>query len=97
MRNEKTFLEVGGYLHSLLVTENNLGIDPYLTQWKKKRISFTKAYQAQFTAYAQGAYPFTIGLGPNQSPLEWWLGFEGTENAGIIAVRNHLLFHQYNY
>jgi hypothetical protein len=95
VRNEKTFLEVAKYLHSLLVTEINHGVDPYLTRWKNKRTSFTKAYQAQFTAYAQAAYPFTIGLSLNQSPLEWWLGFECTENAGIIAVRNYLLFYQY--
>jgi hypothetical protein len=91
VRNGKTFLEVGQYLHSLLIKEINHGIDPYLLQWKNKPSSLTKAYQAQFTAYAQCAYPFTIGMSLNQTPLEWWLAFEGTESAGILAVSFKLI------
>ncbi|KAG5635387.1 hypothetical protein H0H81_011463, partial [Sphagnurus paluster] len=58
----------------------------HLAQWKEKPKSFTRAYQAQFTAYAQGAYPFTTPLGPGQSPMQWWEAYVGTENAGILAA-----------
>jgi hypothetical protein len=78
---------VGGYLHNLLVAEINHGSDPYLARWKNQAQSFTKLYQAQFTAYAQGAFPFTIPLSINQSPLEWWRGYEESDHGGILAVR----------
>ena len=78
---------MGGYLHNLLVAEINHGSDPYLACWKNKAQSFTKQYQAQFTTYAQGAFPFMIPLSINQSPLGWWQGYEGSVNGGILAVR----------
>ena len=78
---------MGGHLHNLLVAEINHGSDPYLARWKNKAQSFTKQYQAQFTAYAQGPFPFTIPLSINQSPLEWWRGYEGSDHGGILAVR----------
>lgn len=84
--NPKTFLEVGRYLHSLLVTEINSGSDPFLNGWKNRPQAFNKLYQAQFTAYAQGSYPFTTPLSLNQSPLEWWSAYEGTDNGGLLAV-----------
>lgn len=51
--------------------------------------AFTKAYQAQFTAYAQGAYLFNTPLGEDQDPLNWWQVYEKTPNGGILAVCRH--------
>ncbi|KIM38034.1 hypothetical protein M413DRAFT_76363 [Hebeloma cylindrosporum] len=86
IRNPKTFLQVGRYLHTLLIAEIHHGCDPFLAEWKEKPKAFGKAYQTQFIAYAQGAYPFTTPLMVGQSPLEWWMAFEGTEHAGILAA-----------
>jgi len=86
IRNPKTFLEVGRYLHTLLIAEMNQGSNTFLAQWKDKPKAFGRAYQAQFIAYAQGAYPFTTPLTAGQSPLEWWMAFEETEHGGILAV-----------
>lgn len=86
IRNPKTFLEVGKYLHTLLIAEIHNGCDPFLAEWKEKPKAFGKAYQMQFIAYAQGAYPFTTPLAVGQSPLQWWMAFEGTEHGGILAV-----------
>lgn len=87
IQNPRTFREIGAYLHSLLVTEINEGSNKYLIQtWRGKPQSFAKAYKAQFTAYSQGTYPFMAPLSVGQSPLEWWLAFEGTPNGGILAV-----------
>ena len=86
IRNPKTFLEVGKYLHTLLIAEVHNGCDPFLAEWKDKPKAFGKAYQTQFIAYAQGAYPFTTPLTVGQSPLQWWMAFEGTEHGGILAV-----------
>jgi hypothetical protein len=86
IRNPKTFLEVGEYLHMLLVAEMSHGCDPFLAEWKERPKAFGKAYQTQFIAYAQGAYPFTTPLTAGQTPLQWWMAFEGTEHGGILAV-----------
>jgi hypothetical protein len=72
----------------LLVTEINEGKDPVLLAWKGKPKAFTQAYQAQFTAYAQGAYPFNTPLGVDQDPLNWWEAYRGTPNGGILAVKS---------
>ncbi|KAJ2930461.1 hypothetical protein H1R20_g6639, partial [Candolleomyces eurysporus] len=37
-------------------------------------------------AFAQGVYPFGVGLGPGQTPLQYWKTFEKTANAGILAA-----------
>jgi hypothetical protein len=50
------------------------------------------SFKQQFTAHAQGAYPFNVPVGPGQTPLEWWRTFVGTENAGFIAVSHHHSF-----
>jgi hypothetical protein len=92
IRNPKTFLEVGRYLHMLLIAEMNHGSNPFLAQWKDKPKAFGRAYQAQFIAYAQGAYPFTTPLTNGQSPLEWWMAFEETEHGGILAVSSISLY-----
>ena len=84
--NPKTFLEVGKYLHTLLVTEMSHGCDTFLAEWKEKPKAFGKAYQTQRIAYAQGAYPFTTPLTAGQILLQWWMAFEGTEHGGILAV-----------
>ena len=60
--------------------------DPFLAEWKDKPNAFGKAYQMQFTAYAQGAYPFTTPLTAGQTPLQWWMTFERTEHGGILVV-----------
>ena len=91
IRNPKTFLEVGQYLHALLVAEMTHGCDPFLAEWKDKPKAFGKAYQMQFIAYAQGAYPFTTPLMAGQTPLQWWMAFEGTEHGGILAVSSFKL------
>ena len=84
IRNPKTFLEVGGYLHNLLIAEINHGSNPYLAHWKNKAQSLTKQYQAQFTAYAQGAFPLKIPLSYNQSSLKWWRGYEGSDHVVFL-------------
>lgn len=86
IRSPQTFLQVGEYLHSLLVIEINHGVNPFLTKWRKRPQAFTKAYQAQFTAYAQGTYPFNTPMGQGQDPLNWWGALEGSPNGGILAV-----------
>ena len=58
IRNPETFLEVGKYLHTLLVAEMSHGCDTFLAEWKEKLKVFGKAYQTQFIACAQGVYPF---------------------------------------
>lgn len=87
IQNPKTFKEVGAYLHALLVVEVNHGVDPFLVGWKNRPELFTKVYKAQFTAYAQGIQPFSVPLGLNQNPLNWWKALEGSPSGGILAVR----------
>lgn len=82
----KTFVQVGAALLDMLAAEVNHGSDVYLTAWKGRPGAFTKVFQAQFVAYAQGSYPFTTPLGQDEDPLAWWLRYEGTANAGILAV-----------
>ncbi|KAJ7478934.1 hypothetical protein FB451DRAFT_1338656 [Mycena latifolia] len=73
VRNAKTVLEV------------EHGIDPVLTAYKKKKTAFTTKFKAQFTAYAQGAFPFNTPLGKDH-PITWWRALEGSEHGGIIAM-----------
>ena len=42
--NPKIFLEVGKYLHTLLVAEMSHGCDAFLAKWKEKLKVFGKAY-----------------------------------------------------
>lgn len=86
VHNPRTFLEIGAYLYSLLVIEVNHGADDFLSAWKSRPKTFSQCYQAQFTAYAQGSYPFQTPLSLDQSPLHWWKQYEKTDNAGILAV-----------
>jgi hypothetical protein len=72
----------------LLVTEINEGKDLVLLVWKGKLKAFTQAYQAQFTAYAQDAYPFNTPLRVDQDPLNWWKVHQGTPNGGILVVKS---------
>lgn len=70
--------------------EVKAGTISYLQSWWGRHQAFAKAYQAQFTAYAHGAWPFTTPLIPGQSVLEWWRAFEGHKNSRILAVRGIL-------
>jgi len=92
IQNPKTFKEVGAYLHALLVAEVNHGVDPFLVGWKNRPELFTKVYKAQFTAYAQGVQPFSVPLGLNQNPLDWWKALEGSPSGGILAVSSAIHF-----
>ncbi|KAJ7458998.1 ribonuclease H-like domain-containing protein [Mycena latifolia] len=85
VRNAKTFLAVGQYLFRQGVLEVEHGIDPVLTAYKKKKTAFTTKFKAQFTAYAQGAFPFNTPLGKDH-PITWWRALEGSEHGGIIAA-----------
>ena len=85
IRNPKTFLDIGKYLHTLLVAEMSHGCDTILAKWKEKPKAFEKAYQTQFITYAQGLL-FMTPLTAGQTLLQWWMAFEGTENGGILAV-----------
>ena len=89
IRNPKTFLEAGRYLHTLLVTEMSHGCDTFLAEWKEKPKAFGKAYQTQFIAYPQGAYPFTTPLTAGQTPLQWWMAFGELIRAQVQSRRPH--------
>ena len=54
----------------MLAVEVNHGANPFLIAWKGQPAAFTKAFQAQFTAYTQGAYPFMTPLGQDEDPLD---------------------------
>ncbi|CAA7268960.1 unnamed protein product [Cyclocybe aegerita] len=86
INNLRTFLQVGDYLFHLLTIEIQKGTDPFLTAWKGKACQFDVAFRAQFTAYAQGAHPFTTPLGFGENPYNWWQAFVGTSNGGILAA-----------
>ncbi|KAJ3510647.1 hypothetical protein NLJ89_g4557 [Agrocybe chaxingu] len=86
INNPRTFLQVGNYLFHLLAIEIQKGTDPFLTAWKDKARQFDVAFRAQFTAYAQGAYPFTTPLHFGENPYNWWQAFVGTSNGGILAA-----------
>lgn len=49
-------------------------------------------FKTQFTAWAQGTYPFSIGLGPGQSPLDYWRTYKGTADGGVLAVSHFIAF-----
>ncbi|KAJ7077040.1 hypothetical protein C8R44DRAFT_896418 [Mycena epipterygia] len=85
IRNAKTFTAVGSYLFKQGVLEVEHGIDPVLVAYKKKGRSFSAKFKAQFTAFAQSAFPFNTPLG-NQHPIIWWRALEGSEHGGIIAA-----------
>ena len=94
IQNPRTFLEVARYVFDILVQEVESGVDPVLIAFRKRKALFSANFKQQFTAYAQGAYPFNVPVGPGQTPLEWWKAFVGTENAGIIAVSHrHTIKH----
>ena len=84
--NPKTFLEVGKYLHTLLVAEMSHGCDTFLAEWKEKLKVFGKAYQTRLSPTPKGPIHFTTPLTPGQTPRQWWMAFEGTEHGGILAV-----------
>ncbi|KAJ7496082.1 ribonuclease H-like domain-containing protein [Mycena galericulata] len=85
VRNAKTFISVGKYLFDQGAVEVEHGIDPHLIAFKKKKKAFAAKFKAEFTAYAQGAFPFNTPLG-TMRPLDWWRKLEGTEHGGILAM-----------
>ncbi|KAJ7490603.1 ribonuclease H-like domain-containing protein [Mycena latifolia] len=85
VRNAKTFLAVAQYLFHQGGLEVEHGIDPVLITYKTKKKAFATKFQAQFTAYAQGACPFNTPLG-EASPITWWRALEGSEHGGILAA-----------
>ncbi|KAJ7915205.1 ribonuclease H-like domain-containing protein [Mycena leptocephala] len=84
VKNAKTFNAVGKYLFDQGTVEVKHGIDPILVAFKKKNKRFVKQFKEQFTAYAQGAFPYNTPLG-KMRPLDWWRKHEGSENGGILA------------
>lgn len=86
IQSPKMFKEVGAYLLTLMITEINEGVNPSFTVWKGRGKAFIAAYQTQFTAYAQGAYPFNTPLGDGENPLDWWRALHGSANGGILSV-----------
>ncbi|KAG5634248.1 hypothetical protein H0H81_002717, partial [Sphagnurus paluster] len=86
IKSPKTFLEVGNYLLTIAVNEINYRTNLLLVSYKDKPAAFIKAYQAQFTAYAQHSYPFNVPFGQDQDSLDWWLPLETTPNAEILAT-----------
>ncbi|KAJ7818920.1 ribonuclease H-like domain-containing protein [Mycena leptocephala] len=84
VKNAKTFNAVGKYLFDQGAVEVEHGIDPILVAFKRKNKRFVKQFKEQFTAYAQGAFPFNTPLG-KMRPLDWWRKHEGSENGGILA------------
>ncbi|KAJ7810560.1 ribonuclease H-like domain-containing protein [Mycena leptocephala] len=84
VQNAKTFFEVGEYLYELGMVEVEHGIDPVLIAFKKRKSVLATKFKSQFTAYAQGAFPFNTPLG-NTRLLKWWQALEGSEHGGIIA------------
>ncbi|TEB22252.1 hypothetical protein FA13DRAFT_1799116 [Coprinellus micaceus] len=80
------FKEVGKYLYYLLVNEITHGSNSFLQQFTSKPAALTKMFKTQFTAWAQGTYPFSIGLGPGQSPRDYWRTYEGTADGGVLAA-----------
>lgn len=86
VRHPKTFVEVGTYLHHLLVIEIAHGSNPFLLRFKNKPSALVRTFKTQYTAYAQGIHPFGVPLGPGQTPREYWCIFEGTEDGGVLAV-----------
>ena len=86
IQSPKIFQEVGKYLLTLAIKEINEGVDPVLTACKGKVKAFMQTYQAQFTAFAQGAYPFNMLLGVDQDLLNWWEAYQVTPNGGILVV-----------
>ncbi|KAJ7713729.1 ribonuclease H-like domain-containing protein [Mycena metata] len=84
VRHAKTFFTVGKFLFEQATAEIEHGIDPVLTAFKPKKKAFADKFKLQFTAYAQGAFPFNTPLG-NTHPLDWWRALEGSEHGGIIA------------
>ncbi|KAG6806944.1 hypothetical protein H0H92_009504, partial [Tricholoma furcatifolium] len=86
VRNPKTFLEVAKYLHHIAVNEIMHGNDPILLSYKNRPKTFTKAFQAQFTAYAQRTYPFAMPIGAEQDPLDWWIGIKGQPNTDVLSA-----------
>ncbi|KAH6909669.1 ribonuclease H-like domain-containing protein [Coprinopsis sp. MPI-PUGE-AT-0042] len=86
IRCPKTFIEVGKYLHHLLVIAVTHDVDPYLRQWKGRSAALVKGFQEQFTAFAQGMFPFAITLGPGQTVRQYWQAHKATEHGGILAA-----------
>lgn len=86
IRSPKTFIQVGEYLYYLLINEIKHGDDPFLRKFTSRPTALTNTFKMQFTAWAQGSYPFAIGLGPGQTPLQYWRVYEGSEDAGVLAV-----------
>ncbi|KAJ7435596.1 ribonuclease H-like domain-containing protein [Mycena galericulata] len=84
VQHAKTFFAVGEYLFEQATTEIESGVDPVLIAFKKKRTIFAEKFKSQFTAYAQGAFPFNAPLGELR-PIKWWQDLEGSEHGGIIA------------
>ncbi|KAJ3520394.1 hypothetical protein NMY22_g12778 [Coprinellus aureogranulatus] len=68
----KTFLEVGKYLHHILILEVTCGTSEYLEKFKKKPVTLVRLFKAQFTAYAQGVYPLPLVLA--QDRRYWNIG-----------------------
>ena len=69
-------------VHALLVAEVNHGVDP-LVGWKNWPELFTKVSVHRI---CQGIQPFSVRLGLNQNPLDWWKALEGSPSGGILAV-----------
>ncbi|KAF7350324.1 hypothetical protein MVEN_01336900 [Mycena venus] len=84
VQNAKTFFTVAEYLYQLGITEVEHGADPVLVAFKKKKRVFADKFKSQFTAYAQGAFPFNTPIA-DRHPIHWWKVLEGSEHGGIVA------------
>ncbi|KAJ7606344.1 ribonuclease H-like domain-containing protein [Mycena polygramma] len=84
VKNAKIFTSVGEYLYAQAIEEIDHGVDPVLITFKRKKKTFVTKFKEQFTAYAQGAFPFNKPLG-KERPIDWWRTLEGTEHGGILA------------
>lgn len=86
----KTFLKVARFVAQTAANEIKHGTNPLFTSWRERG---GKAFQAamlrQFTAYALGYFPFNRPVGEGQAISSWWEELRGSENASLLAVREH--------
>lgn len=84
----KTFLKVARFVAHTAAQEIMHGMNPLFTPWRKRGgMAFQSAIEQQFTAYACGNFPFSRPVGEIQATLSWWEEFRGSEDAGLLAVR----------
>lgn len=86
IKHPKSFLRTAKFLNNVALQEILHGDNPTFMKWKADPKGFRTALYNQLKSYGLGFFPFNTPVGANQTMLDWWRLFTGSENTELIAV-----------